>query len=113
MESAVLSGRRRRALEGEAGQGCRAACVAGAWRPRGERVLTRSGAARGNSAAQRWGRPGEQASVEAGRAREVGWAGRGAGERQARWQAEPASAVGRERRRRPAKGEIIFLNFHF
>ena len=35
-------------VEGEAGQGCRAACVAGAWRPRGERALTRSGVARGN-----------------------------------------------------------------
>jgi len=39
--------------EGEAGRGCRAACVAGAWRPRGERALTRSGAAHGNDAAQR------------------------------------------------------------
>ena len=34
--------------EGGADRGCRAACVAGAWRPRGERALTRSGAARGN-----------------------------------------------------------------
>ena len=44
--------------EGEAGQGCHAACVVGAWRPRGERALTRSGPAR--------------RGAEAGQARELG-----------------------------------------
>ena len=40
-------------VEGEAGRGCCAACVAGAWRPHGERALTWSGAAHGNGAARR------------------------------------------------------------
>jgi len=43
----------------------------------------------------------------------LGWAERGARGRRALLQAGPASAVGREGRRRPAKRENIFLNFHF
>ena len=87
-------------VEGKVGRGYRAAGVAGAWLPRGDRVLTRSG----RGAGERRGAARRQAV----RAR---WAG--PDERRARRQAKPASAVGRERRRRPAKGEIIFLNFHF
>ena len=45
-------------VEGEAGRGCRAACVAGAWRPRGERVLTPVGALVRASGRRRRGRPG-------------------------------------------------------
>ena len=52
-------------MEGEAGHGCHVAGIAGAWRPRGECRLTRSGAARHS----------------AGQTRELGWAERGAGER--------------------------------
>jgi len=52
-------------VEGEAGRGRRAVCVAGEWRPHGECGLTRSGAARHS----------------AGQTRELGWAERGAGER--------------------------------
>jgi len=64
-------------MEGEAGHGCRAACVAGAWQPRGERRLTRSGAARENrrGAAQR--RPDARAGL--GRTRGVRAAGAVAG----------------------------------
>ena len=91
-------------VEGEAGHGCRSAGFAGAWSPRGGRALALVGTRRVGTARR---------SAEAGRAREVGWAEHGAGERQARRQAEPASAVGRERRRRPAKGENIFLIFYF
>ena len=40
-------------MEGEAGQVCRAACVAGAWRPRGVRALTRPGAGAGERTATR------------------------------------------------------------
>ena len=94
-------------MEAEAGRGYRAAGVAGAWSPRGGRALalvrTRRGAALGRPDARGAG---------LGRG-EVGWRGCGARERGARWQAEPASAVGRERRRRPAKGENIFLIFYF
>ena len=43
----------------------------------------------------------------------LGWAERGARERRALRQAGPASAVGREGRRRPVKGENIYLNFYF
>ena len=82
-------------VEGEAGRGCRAAGVAGAWSPRDGRALALVGTRRAGMARR---------SAEAGHAREVGWAGHGAGERRARWQAEPASAVGREARRRPVKG---------
>ena len=47
------------ATEGRgAGRGCHAACIAGAWRPRGKRVLTRSGAARGNERGEREARRG-------------------------------------------------------
>ena len=56
-------------VEGEAGRGCRAACVVGAWRPRGERRLTRSGAARGNRLGAAQARRG------AGQARHASWAG--------------------------------------
>ena len=63
-------------------------------------------ATRGNGTAQRWGRPDAA----------LGWARRGAGLGQtpgaraaSAAQAGPASAVGRERRRRPAKGENIFF----
>ena len=91
-------------VEGEAGRGCRAAGVAGAWSPCGGRALALVGTRRAGTARR---------SAEAGRAREVGWAGCGARERGARWQAELASAVGRERRRRPAKGEKHFSIFYF
>ena len=57
-------------MEAEAGRGCRAAGVAGAWSPRGGRALALVGTRRAGTA---W------RSAEAGRAREVGWAGRGAG----------------------------------
>ena len=60
--------------EGEAGRGCYAACVVGAWRPRDERALTRSGAVRRKGAARCGGWPVEQASAGAGQACEVGWA---------------------------------------
>ena len=46
-------------VEGEAGRGCRAVCVAGAWRPRGERVLTSVGALVWASGRRRGGRPGQ------------------------------------------------------
>ena len=64
-------------VEGEAGRGCHAACVTGAWWPRGERRLTRSAAARGNrrGAAQR--RPDARAGL--GRTRGVRAAGAVAG----------------------------------
>ena len=45
-------------MEGEAGWGYHAACVAGAWRPRGERVLTPVGALGRASGRRRGGRPG-------------------------------------------------------
>ena len=50
-------------VEGEAGRGCCAACVAGAWRPRGERALMRSTRARervrrAGVGERRGGRPG-------------------------------------------------------
>ena len=67
-------------------------------------------ATRGNGAAQR---SAVQTRRGAGQTRELGWAERGARERRAQRQAGPTSAVGRERRRRPAKGENIFLNFYF
>jgi len=70
--SAALVGRRRRALEGEAGHGCRAASVASAWSPRGGRALALVGTRHAGTARR---------SAEAGRAREVGWAERGAGKR--------------------------------
>ena len=63
-------------VEMEAGRGCRAAGIAGAWSPRGGRALALVGTRRAGTARR---------SAEAGSAREVGWAGRGAGERQARW----------------------------
>ena len=66
--------------EGEAGRGYRATCVAGAWRPRGERRLTRLGAARGN----RRGAAQARRARGVGQTRELGWAERGARERRAR-----------------------------
>ena len=43
----------------------------------------------------------------------LGWAERGARGRRALLQAGPASAVGREARRRPVKGESNFFNLYF
>ena len=88
-------------VEVEPGRGCRAAGVASAGRPRGERALTRSGhdAAR-QRAGERGGRPGAALGWRGARR----WRGRLAG---------PASAGGPEARRRPAKTENIFFNFHF
>ena len=102
--SAAGSADEGRHMEAEASRGYRAAGVAGAWSPRDGRALALVGTRRAGPARR---------SAEAGRAREVGWAEHGAGERQARRQAEPASAVGRERRRRPAKGEKHFSIFYF
>ena len=74
---------------------------AGAWKRRQAVAAARwASPAHGRHAAVALWRVGTaRRSTEAGRAREVGWARRGAGERQARWQAEPASAVGREARK--------------
>ena len=68
-------------VEVEPGRGCRAAGVASAGRPRGERALTRSGhdAAR-QRAGERGGRPGTALAGLARRAalaREARWAGFG------------------------------------
>ena len=91
-------------VEGEAGRGCRAAGVAGAWSPRGDRVLTRSG----RGAGERRGAARRQAR------RAWGWAGpRRGGLARARGFAGPASAVGRETRRRPVKGEKPFSSYIF
>ena len=83
-------------MEGEAGRGCRAAGVAGAWSPHGGRALARSG----RDARERRGAVLRQA-------------GRGARERRALQQAGPASAVGREARRQPVKEEKHFSIFDF
>ena len=88
-------------VEGKAGQGCCAACVASAWRPRGERALTLSGAARGNGAAQRGDRPGARAGLGRGErsaGRRGAWAGFG-------WRARKEAAA-RERRK-------PFFKFYF
>jgi len=57
-------------VEAESGRGYRVAGVAGAWSPRGGRALALVGTRRAGTARH---------SAEAGRAREVGWAGRAAG----------------------------------
>ena len=54
-------------MEGEVGRGCRAACVARAWRPRGVRAQSPVGHGAGEPASER-------ASAEAGRADVANWA---------------------------------------
>jgi len=110
--SAVGSADEGGRVEAEAGRGCRAAGVAGAWSPRGGRALTRSG----RDARERRGATQRRPDAVLGRLdAALGWAERGAHERGggARRQAGPASTVGQEGRRRPVKGENIFLNFYF
>ena len=75
-------------VEGEASRGCRAACVAGAWRPRGECRLTRLGTVRRNRRGVARSRP------DVARGRPDARSGLGRGERRVWRQAEPASAVG-------------------
>jgi len=90
-------------VEVKPGHGCRAAGGVSAGRPRGERALTRSGHDAARRGQARGGRPGAARC----------WAG-------ARWKREarggfagPACGAGPERRRRPAKTETFFSNFHF
>ena len=101
MGSAAGSADEGEHVEGEAGRGCRAACVAGAWRPRDECVLTRSGAAREN-----------RRGAALRQARRASWAGPGR-RRDAGWIIGPASTGGPEVRRRPVKGEKPFFKFYF
>ena len=67
--------------------------VDGAWPPRGGCALALVGTASGNGHGATRSRPDAA----------LGWAERGARERRALLQAGPASAVGREAERRPAK----------
>jgi len=91
-------------VEVEPGRGCRAAGVASAGRPRGERALTRSGHDAARRGQARGGRPGAARC----------WAGPSEARRARRGRlAGPASAGGPEARRRPAKTENILFNFHF
>ena len=90
-------------VEAEAGRGCRAAGVAGAWSPRGGRALTRSG----RDARERRGAALGQAGRDAGLGRTRGARAAGAAAGRAGF------AVGREGRRRPVKGEKHFSIFDF
>ena len=90
-------------VEVEPGRGCRAAGVASAGRPRGERALTRSG----HDAARQ--RAGERARRQASALGRAGARRAGA----ARGFTGPASAVGRETRRRPRKKEMKIFNLYF
>jgi len=90
-------------VEGEADRLRRAAGVAGAWLPHGGRALALVGTASGNGRGAARSRPDAT----------LGWAERGAREQRALLQAGPASAVGREARRRPVKGEKKFSNYIF
>ena len=77
-------------VETEAGRGCRVTGVAGAWSPRGGRALALVGTRRAGTARH---------SAEAGRAREVGWAGQAAGAAAGR------AGFGREPRKEAAARE--------
>ena len=104
-------------VEAEAGRGCRAAGVAGAWSPRGGRALTRSGrdsrewrgaARRQARRARGWAGPRRGGLAWA---REVRWAGFGRGPRN--------GATARERRKHFSKFlflinfQILVFKYHF
>ena len=83
-------------VEAEAGRGCRAVGVAGAWSPRGGRALTRSG----RDARERRGAAQRRPDVALGRPdAALGWAERGARERGGGGAATVRAGFGRGPRR--------------